>query len=103
MISSPQCRSPNRNIRRWPLSSRSLKIRDTSSTKRGGGKSYEYRPIVPKEEYAHSVMSGLLSSYFDGSLAQMVSFFSRREDLSIQEAEQILDIIRETKRKTDKP
>lgn len=68
----------------------------------GGGKSYEYRPIVPKEEYAHSVMSGLLSSYFGGSLAQMVSFFSRREDLSIQETEQILAIIRQARHKTDK-
>lgn len=68
----------------------------------GGGKNYEYRPIVPKEEYAHSVMSGLLSSYFDGSLAQMVSFFSRREDLSIQETEQILAIIRQARHKTDK-
>ena len=67
------------------------------------GKSYEYYPIVPKEEYAHTVMSGVLSSYFDGSLAHMVSFFSRREDLSMQEAEQILDILRETKHKTDKP
>ena len=51
------------------------------------GKSYEYYP---------------LNSYFDGSLAQMVSFFSRREDLSIQETEQILAIIRQARHKTDK-
>lgn len=68
----------------------------------GGGKSYEYYPLVPKEEYAKTVVSSILNSYFDGSLAQMVSFFSRREDLSIQETEQILAIIRQARHKTDK-
>lgn len=38
------------------------------------GKSYEYYPLVPKEEYAKTVVSSILNSYFDGSLAQMVSF-----------------------------
>lgn len=66
------------------------------------GKSYEYYPLVPKEEYAKTVVSSILNSYFDGSLAQMVSFFSRREDLSIQETEQILAIIRQARHKTDK-
>ena len=61
------------------------------------GKSYEYYPLVPKEEYAKTVVSSILNSYFDGSLAQMVSFFSRREDLSIQETEQILAIIRQAR------
>ena len=66
------------------------------------GKTYEYYPLVPKEEYAKTVVSSILNSYFDGSLAQMVSFFSRREDLSIQETEQILAIIRQARHKTDK-
>ena len=66
------------------------------------GKSYEYYPLVPKEEYAKTVDSSILNTYFDGSLAQMVSFFSRREDLSIQETEHILAIIRQARHKTDK-
>ena len=43
------------------------------------GKSHRYYPAVSREEYARGVMSSVLSSYFDGSLAQMVSFFSRQE------------------------
>lgn len=37
------------------------------------GKSHRYWPAVSKEEYARSVMSTMLDSYFDGSLVQLVS------------------------------
>ena len=36
------------------------------------GKSHRYYPAVSREEYARGVMSSVLSSYFDGSLAQMI-------------------------------
>ena len=65
------------------------------------GKSYEYYPLVPKEEYAKTVVSSILNSYFDGSLAQwFLSLPARRP--SIQETEQILAIIRQARHKTDK-
>lgn len=62
------------------------------------GKSHRYYPAVAKEEYARGVMSSVLSSYFDGSLSQMVSFFSRNEDISVKEMEQILEIMRSMKK-----
>ena len=46
------------------------------------GKSHRYFPLIGREEYARGVMSSMLSSYFDGSLAQLVSFFSRHENIS---------------------
>ena len=46
------------------------------------GKSHRYYPLVGREQYARGVMSSVLTSYFDGSLARMVSFFSRNEDIS---------------------
>ena len=59
------------------------------------GKSHRYWPAVSKEEYARSVMSTMLDSYFDGSLVQLVSFFSRHEQLSAREMDEILEIMRQ--------
>ncbi len=61
------------------------------------GKSFEYFPLISKEEYAHTVVSSVLNSYFDGSVSRVVSFFSRREELSLQDADEILEIIRKTR------
>lgn len=58
------------------------------------GKSHCYFPLVDKEAYARSVLSSVVSSYFDNSPAQLISFFSRREDISIQEMEEILDAMK---------
>lgn len=62
------------------------------------GKSHRYYPAVNKEEYARGVMSSVLASYFDGSLAQMVSFFSRHEDISAREMTEILEIMHSVKK-----
>ena len=43
-------------------------------------------------------MSSVLSSYFDGSLAQMVSFFSRHENISVTEMEEILQIMQNARK-----
>ena len=50
---------------------------------------------MSKEEYARSIMSTMLDSYFDGSLVQLVSFFSRHEQLSAREMDEILEIMRQ--------
>lgn len=62
------------------------------------GKSYRYYPLVARGEYAKSRMSALLGSYFDGSLARMVSFFSEQEDISMEEMNEILDIMQKAKK-----
>jgi len=49
------------------------------------GKSHRYYPAVSREEYARGVMSSVLSSYFDGSLAQMVSVTEMEEILQIMQ------------------
>lgn len=61
------------------------------------GKSHRYYPLVGREQYARGVMSSVLTSYFDGSLARMVSFFSRNEDISVKEMDEILEIMRNAK------
>lgn len=62
------------------------------------GKSHRFYPLVGREQYARGVMSTVLANYFDGSLAQMVSFFSRHEDISVREMDEILEIMRNMKK-----
>lgn len=62
------------------------------------GKSHRYYPLVSKEEYAKNRMTTMLSAYFDGSLARMVSFFSKHENISMQEMEEILAVMQEVKK-----
>lgn len=59
------------------------------------GKSHRYRPLVSREQYARGVMTSMLTTYFDGSLAQLVSFFSRHENIPPRELEEILRIMRD--------
>lgn len=61
------------------------------------GKSHRYHPDVSREEYARGVMSSMLTNYFDGSIAQLVSFFSRNEKISDSEQQEILEIMRNAK------
>lgn len=65
---------------------------------RAEGKSHRYYPLIGKEEYAQGVMSSMLTTYFDGSLVELVSFFSRHERISGQEEEEILEIMRKAKK-----
>lgn len=67
-------------------------------THRTEGKSHRYYPLIDRDQYARTVMSTVLTAYFDGSLSQMVSFFSRHEDLSVGEMDEILEIMRNAKK-----
>lgn len=60
------------------------------------GKSHRYYPLLDKEHYTRGFMSSVLGNFFDHSPARLVSFFCQRENLSLKEAEQILEIARET-------
>lgn len=62
------------------------------------GKSHRYYPVVTREEYARGRMKRMLGSYFGGSLAQMVSFFSQHEEISMEEMNEILEIMERAKK-----
>lgn len=53
------------------------------------GKTHQYYPLLSKEEYSKSFLKGFMSNYFGSSFKQLVSFFSRESDLSVQELEEI--------------
>ena len=68
-------------------------------THRAEGKSYIFTPAVPRDEYARKRMRTILQSYFDGSFSRMVSFFSKHEDLSLQEMDEIQGLMQEIRKK----
>ena len=51
------------------------------------GKTYEYYPIVSKESYSKFTVQNVLQNYFGGSMQNLVSFFAKSENLSLQEIE----------------
>ena len=64
------------------------------------GNTYEYFPIVSKNEYAGVHFSDILSNYFSNSFPKMAAFFARENNLSMKELE---EIIRLTEQELNKP
>ena len=57
------------------------------------GRTYEYFPLVPKDEYTGSYMRTVLDNFFDGSVSRMVNFFSSQQSISTEETDEILRIL----------
>ena len=62
------------------------------------GKSHQYHPLVDKEDYSRRTMRKYLKGYFQGSFTNMVSFFAKDKDVSIQELESLLEEIKKAKK-----
>ncbi|MGV6828992.1 MAG: BlaI/MecI/CopY family transcriptional regulator [Flavobacteriales bacterium] len=57
------------------------------------GRGHIYFPKVSKEDYSNSSIKKLKDRYFHGSFKSMVSFFIKKNDISISELESILNEI----------
>ena len=57
------------------------------------GRTYEYFPIVGKEEYTNTYMRTVLDKFFEGSVSRMVNFFSSQKSISLEETDEILKIL----------
>lgn len=62
------------------------------------GKTYEYFPLVTKEDYTSRYMTGVLNNFFDGSLSRLVSFFSENKSISVEETDKILEMLQKDAR-----
>lgn len=61
------------------------------------GKSHKYHPLITKDAYTRSFMKGFVKKYFSGSYRQMISFFNKENDLSLNELEQLIKELKEKK------
>lgn len=61
------------------------------------GKTFEYFPIVSKEDYANSGVQSLMEKYFGGSPKQLVSFLVKNKNIDLRELDDIMKIIDQNK------
>ncbi|WP_228236886.1 BlaI/MecI/CopY family transcriptional regulator [Allomuricauda sp. M10] len=59
------------------------------------GKGHVYFPLMKKEEYSNQRLNTLVDGYFQGSFKSMVSFFMKKNDISLKELEEIMKNIKE--------
>ncbi len=61
------------------------------------GNTYEYYPLISKEEYRKGQMGRLLKDYYNNSLKQVVNFFSENKNLDVKEVDEVLRMLEEIK------
>ncbi len=59
-------------------------------TYRKEGRIHIYIPLTQKTEYSNQSINKLIDGYFQGSFKSMVSFFMKKNDISISEMEAAL-------------
>jgi predicted transcriptional regulator len=54
------------------------------------GKTHQYHPLISKADYSSYSLKKLLGNYFGGSFKELVQFFAKEQDLTIEELEALL-------------
>lgn len=62
---------------------------------RAYGKTYEYYPVVSKDEYKKRYLKSFLKRYFGDSFPELVSFFAGERDVSLKELEELRGLLGE--------
>lgn len=63
------------------------------------GRTYEYRPIISKEDYSKFSLKKLVRDYFGGSMNRLVSFMVDEDDLSLSDLNELMDKLDDPKTK----
>lgn len=61
------------------------------------GKTHRYYPRITKEEYSRKFLNRFVDDYFSGSYSQLVSFFTKQQNLSLAELEILLKELKDHK------
>lgn len=60
------------------------------------GNTYQYYPIVTKEEYRNNAIGGVVSNLFSGSYLDAVSAFVKEEKISVEELTTLIEQVNKT-------
>jgi predicted transcriptional regulator len=63
------------------------------------GHTYEYFPLISKKDYTKTYFRSFVANYFGNSYKSVASFFTAEEKLSVQELEEIRQLMEEEIRK----
>jgi BlaI family transcriptional regulator, penicillinase repressor len=58
------------------------------------GNTYEYYPVISRDDYRKTFMNQVISDYFDNSYSSAVAFFVKEKGLKPEELDEILQLIR---------
>ncbi len=58
------------------------------------GRTYQYFPVISKDDYRKVLMSGFVRDYFSNSYQKMVSFFVREDNIALKEMDEIMEVLR---------
>lgn len=58
------------------------------------GKALRFTPAVSREQYTRQYMAEVKNTFFGGSLTSLVSFFAKEEQLSEEEIDELVRIIK---------
>lgn len=59
------------------------------------GKTYQYHPLVSKDDYSNQAMNKMVSNYFGGSFEKMVSFFVKKNDVDVKDLDAMMNMIKQ--------
>ena len=68
---------------------------------RSFGKSHQYYPLVSRDQYRNERFSSLMKNYFNNSMKQVLSHFGKNGSMDMKEADEIISMIEELKKKTN--
>lgn len=66
------------------------------------GTTYEYYPVISKNEYRKGQLNKVVKDYYNNSLKQVVNFFSESKNLDINEVDEVMRMLEELKKKKTK-
>ena len=62
--------------------------------KGGSGKTFVYSPLLTRERYRRLVMDDVKNTFFGGSVKSLVSFFAEEDELTQEDVNEILAILK---------
>ncbi|HKM93013.1 MAG TPA: BlaI/MecI/CopY family transcriptional regulator [Prolixibacteraceae bacterium] len=65
------------------------------------GKTHQYFPLVTKKEYTRKFMKNFLGNYFENSFKEMVSFFAKEDNMSVNEIEELMQEVKDEMKKEE--
>lgn len=66
---------------------------------RSFGNTYQYYALISEEEYRNRTLKNVVSRYFGNSYTRVVSSLIERDELTVEELEELLDCIKNGKNK----
>lgn len=61
---------------------------------RAYGRTYQYFPVISKDDYRKAQMSSFVKNYFSNSYQKMVSFFAREDSITVKDMEDIMEMMK---------